>query len=679
MTGTQADSRAANSLEASRKRLDVQGLRGIAVLLVVLFHAGLPVPGGFAGVDVFFVISGYVITRMLLREIEATGSLRLANFYARRVRRLLPALAAVLVFVALAALLFQSPLGYQQDTAKTGVGAALFVANAVLFVITGGYFDPAAEGNPLLHTWTLAVEEQFYLVFPLLLLLAWKLRGRLSALRVVVVVALVASFLLCLWMTYSPTLPFGELEYNRRFAFFGSPTRAWEFAAGALIALWEVKLLARLTDRVAVALGVAGAVGLVLTAVLLREDSPFPGYVAVLPVAATVLLIVAGVATTSGITTWLEARWLTWLGDLSYSWYLWHWPLIVFLLAAFPDAPTLAVTAVAAASLLPAWASFRYVERRYRFDGTIVGRRALRVALVCCLVPIVAFAALYGSTRLHGAKIDALAADYALHLDTACQKNMPRDSATRDSCTWTVPESRGEVILLGDSNAGQFAEPVRAAANEAGYDFVLATYGGCLVADVQMVYARPYPTEACSSFADAWSQEIVESRPAAVVVASSSTTYLTSTGARLVDPDGTVATSESEREAAYASGLQRRIATWSNAGVSTLLVHQVPHFDAFDLGACPAVRIYTDLASCGEQIDRAGVEDDLKSSIVAENAAVEGIDRAAALDLTEMVCGPESCGTYRDGRFIYRDGMHLSVPFAEGLTPKFSEALRAVG
>lgn len=159
------------------RRPDIQGLRAIAVILVILFHADLPIRGGFIGVDVFFVISGFVITRLLWQELQQTGRIRLRVFYTRRVRRLLPALALVLVFVAIGEFIFQSPLGLQQDTARTGIAAALFAANAELFRRVG-YFAVTQESQPLLHTWTLAVEEQFYFVFPLLLTLAWKLRWR---------------------------------------------------------------------------------------------------------------------------------------------------------------------------------------------------------------------------------------------------------------------------------------------------------------------------------------------------------------------------------------------------------------------------------------------------------------------------------------------------------------------
>lgn len=161
----------------AQRRHDIQGLRGVAVLLVVLYHASLPVAGGFTGVDVFFVISGFVIARALWTELRSTGRIDLRHFYARRIKRLLPALALLLVAVAAMGAL-ASPIGAQRESALTGIAASLFAANAYLYHLPAGYFDVNTGLVPLLHTWTLAVEEQFYLVFPGLLLASWHLTGR---------------------------------------------------------------------------------------------------------------------------------------------------------------------------------------------------------------------------------------------------------------------------------------------------------------------------------------------------------------------------------------------------------------------------------------------------------------------------------------------------------------------
>ena len=225
------------------------------MLLVVLFHAGLSLPGGFTGVDVFFTISGFVITRMLVAELSGTDRLDLLRFYGRRVKRLLPALAVMVGAVALAAVLL-NPIEIQPVTAKSGITVVLFSANAYLFRVTDTYFGQATQLNPLLHTWTLAVEEQFYLVFPAVLLVAWRFaarhgRGRRAHAATAIATVSVVSFALSVLPTWGPFTP------PPSFVFYGSPTRAWEFGLGALLALAPLGA-ARVRRSVAEALGLAG-------------------------------------------------------------------------------------------------------------------------------------------------------------------------------------------------------------------------------------------------------------------------------------------------------------------------------------------------------------------------------------------------------------------------------------
>src|SRR5919198_1391735 len=315
-------------------RADVQGLRALAVLLVVAYHAGLPLPAGFVGVDVFFVISGFVITGLVLRQLDA-GRFSLAEFYARRTKRLLPALVLMLLVVLVVSFLLQSPRGPQQTTAKTAVGAMLLVANLVILRTSGGYFDAAATANPLLHVWSLSVEEQFYLGFSVLLLLAWWVgrRGgagvRSTAAAVAALTA--ASLALAVACTYANG-PVWSVGDPASLAFYSSPTRAWEFGVGALIACWAH----RRTDdhqvgkRLAVLTAAASLALLAGTILLVDGRTPWPGVMALLPVAATAGLIVAGTLAPNPVSRLLSRRPAVWVGDLSYSLYLWHWPLIAF-------------------------------------------------------------------------------------------------------------------------------------------------------------------------------------------------------------------------------------------------------------------------------------------------------------------------------------------------------------
>ncbi len=262
--------------------------------MVVAFHAGLPTPGGFVGVDVFFVISGFVITAMLMREWAAQGRIRLGQFYVRRFKRLTPALALMLSATMVIGFFVLSPLGTQQDASRTAIGAMLLAANLVIAKLTGDYFDLEADSNALLNTWSLSVEEQFYLLFPTLLLVGWLLTRRarrtshIGPVIVVTTVGVVSFALAMLGASgYVPPVE-GWL-----IGFYSPFTRAWEFAVGALLALAGER--ARITSRAeAEAVGALGVAMLAASLLLINGATTFPGPATLLPVVGTLLLLLAG-------------------------------------------------------------------------------------------------------------------------------------------------------------------------------------------------------------------------------------------------------------------------------------------------------------------------------------------------------------------------------------------------
>src|SRR3954451_8836037 len=305
-------------------RSDIQGLRAVAVLLVVLFHAELGFSGGFVGVDVFFVISGFVITAMLLNELHGTDTLRLARFYARRIRRLMPALALLIAVVALVGIL-AAPVGIQDVAARTGASASVFLGNFYLYFVPKGYFAAGSDLNPFLHTWSLAVEEQFYLVFPVVLLGAWKLgrRSRRSVGYACAALALLglASFVLSYLLVHNHALP--GISSPQEFAFYSSFTRAWEFAVGAILAFGLVRLHT-MPRGLALAAGWIGIALVIVVSLRYDASTPFPGTAAIAPVVGTVLVLASGSGGTRGVRRGLSVKPLVKLGDMSYSWYLWH-------------------------------------------------------------------------------------------------------------------------------------------------------------------------------------------------------------------------------------------------------------------------------------------------------------------------------------------------------------------
>jgi peptidoglycan/LPS O-acetylase OafA/YrhL len=674
--------------EPAARRRDIQGLRGVAVLLVVAFHAGLRVPGGFVGVDVFFVISGFVITRLLLSELDRTGSIDLRRFYRRRARRLLPALAIVTLVTLIAAAVVLSPLGVQQTAAKTGLAASFFSANAALFLEPSGYFAAPAALNPFLHTWTLAVEEQFYLVFPGLLLLAAYIARRRAGSpdgshqrRVIaagLLLVIVVSYAGSAFFTFSHGPPLGQ--HSAAFAFYGSPTRAWEFATGALIALWGVGAR-RLRGIAATLIGVLGLILLAASAAWITETSRFPGTIAALPVAAAAMLIIAGsAAAPNPVSVALATRPLGWIGDLSYSWYLWHWPLIVFAHVLRPNDRVWLVGA-GVVSLLPAWVSYRFVENPIRTNPRWVGRRVLVLSLGCVLLPAAAAASLQKGSNVATFAVRQMRAQFAAHLDEAegCTQNLPSDRITRATCTWPrgVSIGRRSVVLIGDSNAGQFSEAVLPAARAIGRPLTLATRSGCPFVNV-LLHRPGYDTASCHRFVIAWVAALRASRPALVIIASASSDYfIKSQGWSFSTPAGGPSRSGVESKARLWEDGTRFVAqAIAGSGVPVVLVHTLPHFVNWDPHLCSAWTVYSDTTACGRTTPLAEIQASQSAAFNAEEVAVEQLRGVSTLDLSHAICSKGICRTNVGNRWLYKDGGHITVGEARLLQPEFARLVR---
>ena len=461
------------------RRLDIQGLRAVAVLLVVAFHAGLPVPGGFVGVDVFFVISGFVITGMIHRERSSTGRFSFGRFYLRRFKRLTPALALMVGVTMVLAFLLLSPFGTQQQAAQTGIGAMLLVANFVIAQSTGDYFAPPAGSNPLLHTWSLSVEEQFYLMFPAVLLFGWVLSQRarripwLRARQIPWVTVLVGTAaLISFWLAMAGVSALGPLAPSATYlvGFYAPFTRAWEFAAGALLALATTSRGLR-SGRHTQVVAWLGAALLAASASMINATTPFPGPWTLLPVGGTLLLIAAGAHHTTWVNRALALPTIVKVGDWSYSIYLWHWPLRVFAVYLWPEVPIAAIVAVTL-SILPAVASYRWVEQPIRRLPALTPRRT--AGLVGAVVlPAILLAATVGVAadkfwipRYKSGTLSVRQGDtgswseFLRYLDDTyygCTDPVIRDGARKwegiSSCHQSKPVSRIDVALVGDSHA----------------------------------------------------------------------------------------------------------------------------------------------------------------------------------------------------------------------------------
>lgn len=655
------------------------------MLLVVAFHAGLPLPGGFIGVDVFFVISGFVITGMLGRELLASGVIRLRDFYTRRARRILPAIALLTTAVAVLSAVLQSSLGSQQITAKTGLGATFLVANLVIYREPFGYFDPASTTNPLLNTWTLSVEEQFYLVFPILLIVGAVLGRRLFNRQkfgaiILVLLVLAISFGASVLLSFGlVSLP--EVGDSSRFAFFSSLTRAWEFAVGALLAL-AVPLLARIPTRAATALGVAGFVAIVLGALRL-SDVHYPGVAALVPVLGAAALIAAGCSSAGGVSTLLGLGPMVWIGDLSYSWYLWHWPLLVFagLLTQY-SVPALILVAVL--SIVPAWLSFRLVEQPVRGNRTIRGRRVLVLTGVCVAIPAAGCLLLWAGadSDWHSEPVKSFngqVSQYHADLVDGCNLGVPLGERPPGKCVWNKAAKGPMIYLLGDSNAGQYSEALIGAATNSGSTLTIATLNTCPFMGGNFYRYRTEYQE-CSNFVNKTMKWLQDQPPGIVVLAAKSDGYINGSDWFLQGPgNGPIATTTSGKSAIWEPSLEPTLRTLRDAGHQVLVIHPTPHFwnPGYQLwfpDECTNIVALVDTPSCGRTQTLEAVVADQAAAFQAEDLAAARAG-AQTLDLRAELCPAGSCSTNHGNSWSYRDGAHITVDESESLSQIFTAEL----
>ena len=331
-------------------RPEIDGIRALSVFAVVFFHLGWEyVPGGFVGVDVFFVISGYLITRILLRALRE-DEFCLAQFIARRIRRILPASMLMVFVTAAAGAYFLTPAAFQ-NLGRT-LGAHVLMASNCFFSQDQGYFAQSAEKIPLLHTWSLAVEEQFYLILPLLLLVVWRI-GSKWLLPTLVGLAIWSL----IWSEF-------KMDWNSREGFFLLTSRAWELLAGSILAVWPER---RLGKGIKEGLSVLGLCLIVFAITQFDDETSFPGLSAMVPVSGAVLFILSNQGEKTMVGRLMSVRPMVGLGLLSYSLYLWHWPLCVFTRLLINEELRLEhQTFIFVAALLLAWLSWRYVEKPFR-------------------------------------------------------------------------------------------------------------------------------------------------------------------------------------------------------------------------------------------------------------------------------------------------------------------------
>ena len=630
-----------SSLGSSWRRPDIQGLRAIAVLSVIAFHAELPVPGGFTGVDVFFVISGYVITLLLLRE-HGKGTLSFATFYARRAQRLLPALALMVAVVFVFSWLVQSPFGSQQTTAATGIGAMLLAANVAIVRSVGDYFDAAAESNPLLNVWSLSVEEQFYLVFPVIVVLTiTRLRHKWGLFGIVAALTL-ASFVLAVGLTagWSPANLTSQPE---AWAFYLSPSRAWEFGVGALLAIAVMRHHWMPSRTQSLALSVVGLVLLGAAFWFITPESPFPGTLALLPVMGTAALIAAGLVA-NPVSRVLSTRPAVLVGDWSYSLYLWHWPIIVIAVLLWPSPAT--ASFAAAISFVPALLSYRYLENPIR--RMTLTRRQVALAGIAVSALVVALGVMlstFGPRTIPGVReLDEQRRTQVLSSASECFIQGEFSSSTLDRCWFRTDDSSGWILLAGDSHAAHLLDGVLPAAESVNLDVFSVTGGSC-------PFVRSTIPQSDVANCDEMNRAIWE----------------------LVDgPDPPAAVVLGEK--GVPGGLAETLEYLSSKGVPVVLVRDVPRW-------APLEQIVQTLPCKGGFItfDCLFTYDEIASfsqyNRSAEQDLLDQYPQVISVDPWPLFCEGDACSPVRAGVLEYFDNEHLNRLGSERLTPLFAAAL----
>jgi len=624
-------------------RQDIQGLRAIAVLLVVIYHTGIAFPGGYIGVDMFFVISGFVITQLISREYERTNTFGLAEFYSRRVRRILPAVALATVGTLLISVVALSPFGEQQQVIDTSRASSLFATNFYFF-LQDSYW--ALAENPLRHLWSLAVEEQFYLIFPILLILLNAIGAKItsSSVRVWLIAISIVSFAGSYYLSLgNQFVPKSEL-----FAFFGTPWRMWEFLVGAVIALTP-GLLNRLS-KVGVHLANLFAITVIFWAAISFDSfTLFPGSAALAPVFGTAILIQLG-ARTSITTRILGFKPLTKIGTISYSWYLWHWPLIVFAHRLFPNsqkiAPVLAALIAAGIAII----SLNFVENPIRQNPKIRGTQALKLGAICTIAPIlVSVVVQVGASTGLGLQVIRNDEIEQSSFADIYQCRIHKWMNTGPNCDGLThgPDAK-RVLLIGDSSASSISDGVAAAANSLGLNFSVYYSYHC------PIFVRPVSLRtACRYNFDKVVKKVSDLNPDILVISNMSEIYIdgVTQGDEIRNSSGTRAKDTDEATQFWLDGLRDKIEK-DFKNQKTLVILQPPTSKMRELVLLR--KIFDDKVSLSHSTNRNRVTGE-------ESELYKKYTNFAVLDPANTLCVSSECQQSMDGEALYYDALHLTV------------------
>lgn len=638
-------------------RPDIQGLRAIAVLAVVLYHAHLPgLTGGFVGVDIFFVISGYLICGLLARELTATGRIDLPGFWLKRARRLLPNAALTLLAVLIGTALLQP--GYQFLPVSRGVmAAALSFANLHFAARDVDYFADDAHPSPVLHFWSLSVEEQFYIAWPLMLALMALLFRRTAAKNAIWLLAFV-------WVT-SFIAAMIAVRFSMPMAFYHCELRAWQLATGGLLAALAPRL-ATVPVRWRVAAGWLGVAGMTAAMLTFNDTIAYPGFWSLIPTlsAAGVLGAPRGKGSPSSLLALAPLRWI---GDRSYSLYLWHWPALVLLPSMMPGSELAVPSALAVAAVVAA-ATYQWVEAPIRDMRLELSPRWPGFAVAVASVAVVLMGThLLAKPVWHRDKVltalekavKTASADKGENAKSRCSRKF--EDSDQPLCAFGDVGASRTAVLLGDSHASQWFEAIDKVAKANGWRLLAWTKSACPISEVSIWYKRLRSRYwACETWRDGVLARLTGAeRPQKVFLASS-----LSSANYVLDPVGGAVLAKDEGAIAWRDGLTATILKLKAAAVEPIVIADTPQAGP-QFADCLATGKGT---ACDRRRSDAfpAYRPDIEASRLAG---------AALIDLSDRLCGPKTCSAMRDGLVVYRDPSHLAPHFALGLADAFQPFL----
>ena len=657
----------------------VQGLRGIAVLAVVLYHSGLPLHGGYLGVDIFFVISGYVVTLSIKQQIT-DNRFSLGDFYSRRIRRLIPLLTLVNVVTIALCVFFLSLFGEIQKGLSTVRWSSFFGANIQL--LDENSYTKLTR-NPFRHLWSLAVEEQFYFIYPLVAIAAiqiskwtnkidWKAWfGRLF------LVLFVISFIFYLLLTKNSLS-----ESNLKYAFFSITPRFWEFASGVLIAVYSSNLK-KTAKPLTPVIRYTAAISLMIVLSLLHSDHQLPRAILVIPVAATTGMILFG--DTGRLGKLLASRPLTYLGDVSYGWYLWHWPLIVFTSIIFPGNIAAAI-AVSIFALLLSHVTYQQIEKPFRRNFKIRGLKAAAVLIGSILVINLSVTGANAIGKLAREKLLPIDQEWDGNKNNVLEQcflgetyvtwvfNNPKTIS--DLCSWPKKTSnRYPIFAIGDSHMASYSGGLMTGASAIGSEITLYGAAGC-----PPILAPPKASiQFCNRMSAAYINAIIAFRPSVIILSGRTSLYTSKVkafdGIKMQVPflDGTYPTDTSDFIDSYMDQLDRTVAFAIKYGSKVIITLEPQQAQ---LSSQSLIQHYFPELVGDPNSDSAGrikTRELIKLSI---NQRFSTNPKVLIFDPEDVLCADRNyCLAYRDNEPMYSDDNHLSMAGSLLFTEKWKQIL----